>query len=48
MSSDTDLERTPKVAPQKKVRKVLVNSFGFGEHNVSLVFAAYEGQRGEA
>jgi 3-oxoacyl-[acyl-carrier-protein] synthase II len=39
--SDCDLDYTPNVVRQVKVRKVLVNSFGFGGHNASLVFSAY-------
>ncbi len=37
-----DLDYVPNVARQKKVRTVLSNSFGFGGHNASLVFAAYD------
>jgi 3-oxoacyl-[acyl-carrier-protein] synthase II len=39
--SECDLDYTPNVARQVKVRNVLVNSFGFGGHNASLVFSAY-------
>ena len=43
-----DLDYTPNVARQNKVRNVLVNSFGFGGHNASLAFSAYNEQfRGE-
>jgi 3-oxoacyl-[acyl-carrier-protein] synthase II len=38
---ECDLDYTPNVARQVKVRNVLVNSFGFGGHNASLVFSAY-------
>jgi 3-oxoacyl-[acyl-carrier-protein] synthase II len=37
-----DLDYVPKIARQRKVRTVLSNSFGFGRHNASLVFAAYD------
>jgi len=39
--TECDLDYTPNVARQVKVRNVLVNSFGFGGHNASLVFSAY-------
>jgi 3-oxoacyl-[acyl-carrier-protein] synthase II len=38
---DCDLDYTPNMARQVKARNVLVNSFGFGGHNASLVFSAY-------
>jgi len=38
--TECDLDYTPNVARQKEVRNVLVNSFGFGGHNASLVFKA--------
>ena len=34
---ECDLDFTPKVAKQKKVRVVMNNSFGFGGHNATLV-----------
>ena len=40
---ECDLDYVPNVARHKKVRTVLLNSFGFGGHNASLVFAAYDG-----
>ena len=39
---ECDLNYVPNVARQKKVKSVLVNSFGFGGHNASLVFSAYD------
>ena len=45
---ECDLDYVPNVARPKEVRTVLSNSFGFGGHNASLVFSAYEGQIGEA
>ena len=39
---ECDLDYVPKVACQRQVRTVLSNSFGFGGHNASLVFAAYD------
>ena len=39
---ECDLDYVPNVAWQKEVRTVLSNSFGFGGHNASLVFAAYD------
>src|SRR6266513_1786640 len=36
-----DLDYTPKVAREKKVRVALNNSFGFGGHNATLVAAAF-------
>src|SRR6201997_404675 len=40
---ECDLDYTPNVAREKKVRVVLNNSFGFGGHNATLVAAAFEG-----
>ncbi|WRO06687.1 beta-ketoacyl-ACP synthase II [Dehalococcoides mccartyi] len=45
--TECDLDYAPNLARQVKVRNVLVNSFGFGGHNASLVFRAYNEQRGE-
>ncbi|MBI3943700.1 MAG: beta-ketoacyl-ACP synthase II [Chloroflexi bacterium] len=39
---DCDLDYVPNSPRKKKVRTVLSNSFGFGGHNTSLVFKAYE------
>jgi len=38
-----DLDYTPKVAKEKKVRVVVNNSFGFGGHNATLVATAFDG-----
>ena len=40
---ECDLDYTPNVAREKKVRVALNNSFGFGGHNATLVAAAFEG-----
>jgi 3-oxoacyl-[acyl-carrier-protein] synthase II len=37
-----DLDYTPNVAKEKKLRVVLNNSFGFGGHNATLVAKAFE------
>jgi 3-oxoacyl-[acyl-carrier-protein] synthase II len=38
-----DLDYTPNVAKEKKVRIAINNSFGFGGHNATLVAAEYKG-----
>ena len=40
---ECDLDYTPNVAREKRVRVVLNNSFGFGGHNATLVASAFEG-----
>lgn len=40
---ECDLDYTPNVAKQKKLRVVLNNSFGFGGHNATLVAAEFTG-----
>ena len=42
-SKECDLDYTPNVAREKKVRVALNNSFGFGGHNATLVATVYEG-----
>jgi len=38
-----DLDVTPHVAKERKVRVAMNNAFGFGGHNSCLVFRAYDG-----
>jgi 3-oxoacyl-[acyl-carrier-protein] synthase II len=40
---ECDLDYTPHVARERKVRVALNNSFGFGGHNATLVASAFEG-----
>ena len=40
---ECDLDYTPNVAKEKKVRIAINNSFGFGGHNATLVAAEYTG-----
>lgn len=40
---DCDLDWVPNVARTQQVRTAMSNSFGFGGHNVSLIFSRYDG-----
>jgi 3-oxoacyl-[acyl-carrier-protein] synthase II len=40
---ECDLDFTPKVAKEKKVRVVMNNSFGFGGHNATLIAREFLG-----
>ena len=40
---ECDLDYTPNVAKEKKVRVAVNNSFGFGGHNATLVVAEFTG-----
>ena len=40
---ECDLDYTPNVAREKKIKTALTNSFGFGGHNSSLLVSAFEG-----
>jgi len=40
---ECDLDYTPNMARERKVRVALNNSFGFGGHNATLVASAFEG-----
>jgi 3-oxoacyl-[acyl-carrier-protein] synthase II len=40
---ECDLDYTPNIAKEKKVRIAINNSFGFGGHNATLVAAEYNG-----
>ena len=40
---ECDLDYTPNVAKEKKVRVAINNSFGFGGHNATLVVAEFTG-----
>ncbi len=40
---ECDLDYTPNVAREKKVRVALNNSFGFGGHNATLVATEFTG-----
>lgn len=39
---ECDLDVTPNVPKERKIRRALNNAFGFGGHNACLVFAAFE------
>ncbi len=40
---ECDLDYVPNTARKQDVRIAMSNSFGFGGHNATLVFARYEG-----
>ena len=41
--ADCDLDYIPHVARRGRIRAVMSNSFGFGGHNVSLIFKEFSG-----